>query len=60
MLELTRKVNEAIQIGDNVTVSVVHIGPDTVKLGLEGPGNPEILRKELKERDARSSQRRPE
>ncbi len=55
MLELTRKVSEAIQIGDNVTVTVVHIGPDIVKLGVEAPAGMKTVCKELKEQDERRS-----
>lgn len=55
MLELTRKVSEAIQIGENVTVIVVHIGPGNVKLGFEAPAEVKILCKEVKERDARDA-----
>lgn len=40
MLVLSRKVSETIQIGDSVTVTVVRIGPNSVRLGIEAPGLP--------------------
>ncbi|GAC1499845.1 MAG: hypothetical protein NVS1B14_03500 [Vulcanimicrobiaceae bacterium] len=37
MLILTRKVNEAIEIGENVTVVVIAIEGDQVRLGIDAP-----------------------
>jgi len=37
MLMLSRKKNEAIQIGDEITVSIVDIRGDKVRLGIEIP-----------------------
>jgi carbon storage regulator len=37
MLMLSRKKNEAIQIGDEITVSIVEIRGDKVRLGIEIP-----------------------
>lgn len=47
MLVLTRKANEAIQLGDDVTVTVVSIDADRVKIGIDAPRNLKIFRKEL-------------
>lgn len=47
MLVLTRKTNEAIQIGDNIEITVLSIHSDQIKLGINAPKNIEIHRKEV-------------
>lgn len=47
MLVLSRYVGERIYIGDHVTVTVVRIGPSTVRLGIEAPKGLDIVREEL-------------
>jgi len=47
MLVLSRKSGEKIRIGDDVAITVVRIGPNTVRLGIEAPRNMSILREEL-------------
>jgi carbon storage regulator len=47
MLVLTRRPNESIVINDNVTVTVVEVKGDRVKLGFEAPRWIEIWRKEI-------------
>jgi carbon storage regulator len=47
MLVLSRKPGEKILIGDNVTITVVRIGPNTVRIGIEAPQDMHILREEL-------------
>ncbi|GIX04231.1 MAG: hypothetical protein KatS3mg114_0100 [Planctomycetaceae bacterium] len=47
MLVLSRKPGEKILIGDNVTVTIVRIGPNTVRLGIEAPREMNIVREEL-------------
>ncbi len=47
MLVLTRKLNEAIQIGDNIEITVLAISGDQVKLGINAPKHVEIHRKEV-------------
>lgn len=47
MLVLSRKVGERILIGDNVVVTVVRIGPNAVRLGIEAPKDMVIVRDEL-------------
>ena len=49
MLVLSRKPGEKILIGDEVTVTIVRIGPNTVRIGIEAPRNMNIVRKELTE-----------
>ena len=47
MLVLSRKLYEAIQIGDNITITVCRIGGDTVQIGIEAPKDVNIARTEL-------------
>lgn len=47
MLVLTRKLGEAIQIGDDIEIIVVSVKGDQVKLGINAPKNVEIFRKEI-------------
>ena len=47
MLVLSRKPGEKILIGDDVTVTIVRIGPNTVRIGIEAPRNMNIVREEL-------------
>jgi len=50
MLVLTRRLGEAITIGENVKIVVVDIDGNQVKLGIEAPREIEIYREELYER----------
>ena len=47
MLVLTRRQNEAIQIGDNIEITVLSIEGDQIKLGIEAPKTVDIHRKEV-------------
>ncbi|MEX2287839.1 MAG: carbon storage regulator [Planctomycetaceae bacterium] len=47
MLVLSRKPGERILIGDDVTVTIVRIGPNNVRLGIEAPRQLNIVREEL-------------
>jgi carbon storage regulator len=47
MLVLSRKVGEAIQIGDNIEVMVVRIGPGVVRIGVAAPKDVTIFRPEI-------------
>ncbi|MBO8157634.1 MAG: carbon storage regulator CsrA [Bacillaceae bacterium] len=47
MLVLTRKINESIQIGDDVEVKVVSVDGDQVKLGISAPKHVDIHRLEI-------------
>ncbi|MDR0138779.1 carbon storage regulator CsrA [Metabacillus idriensis] len=47
MLVLTRKTGEAIQIGDDIEISVISIAGDQVKIGINAPKNVDIHRKEI-------------
>lgn len=47
MLVLSRKPGERIRIGDDIAVTVVRIGPNTVRIGIDAPRDMSILREEL-------------
>jgi len=47
MLVLSRKLGEKVVIGDNITLTVVEIDGNRVRLGLEAPDQVRILRSEL-------------
>ena len=47
MLVLTRKQNEKIRIGDNITITVVRMKGKSVRLGIEAPNDINVLRGEL-------------
>lgn len=51
MLVLSRKVGERILIGDNIAITVIRIGPNTVRLGIDAPRNVSIAREELRTAD---------
>lgn len=47
MLVLSRKKNEKITIGDDITVAVVEIRGDKVRLGIEAPKEVPVHRQEV-------------
>lgn len=47
MLVLSRKPGERIRIGDDVTLTIVRIGPNSVRLGIDAPRSMSIVREEL-------------
>ena len=47
MLVLSRKVNETIQIGDDIEIRILEVKGDTVRIGIEAPKSVDILRGEL-------------
>lgn len=47
MLVLTRKTNQVIQIGDNITITVVEIRGDKVRLGIQAPRGVPVDRIEI-------------
>ncbi|MGI6152236.1 MAG: carbon storage regulator CsrA [Christensenellaceae bacterium] len=46
MLVLTRKANEAILIGDDITVTVLNVESDRVRIGIDAPKSMRIYRYE--------------
>ncbi|SDK03953.1 carbon storage regulator CsrA [Sediminibacillus albus] len=47
MLVLTRKINEAIQLGEDIELKVLEIDGEQVKLGISAPKHIDIHRKEV-------------
>ena len=50
MLILTRKLGERINIGDDISITLLEIKGAQVKLGIEAPGSIGIHRQEIYER----------
>jgi len=47
MLVLSRKKNESIIINDNITLTVIEIRGDKVRLGIEAPKDVTVHRREV-------------
>lgn len=47
MLVLTRKADQKIQIGPNVTITVIEVKGRYVRLGIEAPRDVRIVRSEI-------------
>jgi len=51
MLVLSRKIDDEIVIGDNVTVRVLRVKGNTVRIGVTAPADVNIMRGELPRRE---------
>ena len=49
MLILSRKENESVSIGEDITIKIISIDKGSVKRGFEAPPHLTILREELKQ-----------
>ena len=47
MLVLSRKHNQQIRIGENVTITVLRVQGNTVRIGIDAPPSVRIIRGEL-------------
>ena len=47
MLILSRKINEKIMIGDDISVSIIDIRGDQVRLGVDAPKSVKVFRQEV-------------
>lgn len=47
MLVLSRKLGEKIQIGDDITLTLVDIDRGKIRLGIEAPKSVKVFRNEL-------------
>jgi carbon storage regulator len=47
MLILSRKLNEKIKIGEDITVTVIELRGDQVKIGVEAPKHVKVFRQEV-------------
>ncbi len=50
MLILTRRAGETIHIGDNITVTVLSVQGNQVRLGIKAPRDVAVHREEIAER----------
>ncbi|MBO4439999.1 MAG: carbon storage regulator CsrA [Spirochaetaceae bacterium] len=47
MLILTRKTNEKIRIGNDITITIIEVRGDQVKVGVEAPKDVKVFRQEV-------------
>ncbi len=47
MLILSRKIDEKIKIGEDITITLIDIHGDQVKIGVEAPKNVKVFRQEV-------------
>lgn len=58
MLVLSRKERERIHLGDNITVTIVRVSGDQVRVGIDAPKEIRILRDELEPNDDRKQKQK--
>ena len=56
MLVLSRKLQEQIKIGDDITITVVKVNNRQIRLGIEAPRDVRVVRAELEQRDSNSAE----
>ena len=54
MLVLSRKVSERIWIGDEISVTIVRINGNAVRVGINAPAHLTVIRDELKVRQKKA------
>ena len=59
MLVLTRKTRESIQINQHITVTVLKVRGNTVRLGIDAPRHVRVVRGELRPHTTESSEESP-
>jgi carbon storage regulator len=47
MLILSRKINEKVMIGEEITVSIIEVRGDQVRIGIDAPKNVKVFRREV-------------
>ena len=47
MLVLTRKVNQQIRLGDNITVTILRVQGNSIRIGVDAPKDVRVVRGEL-------------
>ena len=60
MLILTRRVGETVMIGDEMTITVLGVKGNQVRIGINAPPNVAVHRKEIYERIKREQQAKEE
>ena len=56
MLVLSRKLQEKIRIGKHITITIVRIQGNTVRVGIEAPEDVRVVRGELATADASAAE----
>lgn len=51
MLVLSRKIQEQVRIGDNITLTILQVKGKTVRVGIEAPRDVRVIRGELPAKD---------
>jgi carbon storage regulator CsrA len=51
MLVLTRKANQQIRLGDDITITVLKVNNGSIRLGIDAPRDVRILRSEIEQYD---------
>jgi len=57
MLVLSRKERQRIRLGDDITVTIVRLTGDQVRLGIDAPRDIRVLRDELEPHDERKDKK---
>jgi carbon storage regulator len=50
MLILTRRVGETVMVGDDITVTIVSVKGNQIRIGINAPRNVSVHREEIYER----------
>ena len=56
MLVLSRKERQRIRLGDDITVTIVRLTRDQVRLGIDAPKDIRVLRDELEPHEEQKDQ----
>jgi carbon storage regulator len=56
MLILTRRVDESLVIGDNVTVTILGVKGNQVRIGVDAPRDVAVHREELAQKQGRGEE----
>ncbi len=60
MLVLTRKSQEKIQIGENITVTILRVKGQAVRVGIDAPRDVRVIRTELPVHEETAVDERPQ
>jgi len=56
MLVLSRKESERIKLGESIVVTIIRIGREKVRIGIEAPSDIVVLREELEPHESESTE----